>query len=445
MANALGKTSAYMALLFNGEKQILPVSKARLIELSAAIAYSNVGISVAATDSVQVALEKIAGAVEQTRAMAYTYTGSEINKLNSDEYGAKKAQDAQYGTKYISYLYEQDGIIYAEDSTLNASAVAYSGAQGRSNVNDELTYLNNKVSEFAADAELKVTYTGMDTNSEYDVVIRADGKEYTLTQGSSTIAKFNVEKDSFVQEGTVIAGSDIPTADQADITGFNSTHTYIKLVIKEAGENGNVDKTLYIDANTLVDSYQSGSSNGDMVYVNVDNSTNQITAYISDGTVTKAKLVSGVQTSLDRADTSVQAISNKSGSDLTFTYTTATGSPVDVILTASASSVTVDLSGNDNSLASLLPANAQTTDYDDVQSALQLIASSVNTLDSAAVKSITGDSDDANYVTVSAGTKDATGNVALTVTTTLGNVATLNYEGKDISDTVTDTFYNAIA
>jgi hypothetical protein len=107
--------------------------------------------------------------------------------------------------------------------------------------------------------------------------------------------------------------------------------------------------------------------------------------------------------------------------------------------------VTVDLSGNDNSLASLLPANAQTTDYDDVQNALQLIASSVNTLDGAAVKSITGDSDDANYVTVSAGTKDATGNVALTVTTTLGNVATLNYEGKDISDTVTDTFYNAIA
>lgn len=444
MANALGKTSAYMALLFDGNKQILPVSKAQLIELAAAITYSNVGINVAATDSVQVALEQIAGGTEQARALSYVKIQETIEGLDSASYGAAKAQNATYGTKYVSYIYEQDGIIYGEDSDLTAAAVAYTSGK---NVYDKIGEMDTAISAFAAGAELKVSYTGMDTaeGANYDVVIAADGREYTLTQGSQTIAKFNIEKDSFVQEGSVVAGADVPAADQTGIPGFNSDHTYIKLVIKEAGENGNVDKTLYIDANTLVDSYQSGSVNGDMVYVNVDNSTNQITAYITDGTVTKTKLVSGVQTSLDYADTSVQSISNKSGSDLTFTYTNAAGTSTDVTLTAAASSVTVDLSGANNSIASLLPQGAQTTDYDDVQSALSLIASSVSTLDGEAVKSITGDSDDNNYVTITPGNKDALGNVALTVTTTLGNVATLNYEGKTISNAVTDTFYNAIA
>ena len=62
----------------------------------------------------------------------------------------------------------------------------------------------------------------------------------------------------------------------------------------------------YVDVSGLVEYVTSGSQAGDMIYVSIDPTTHEVTATITDGTVTKAKLVTAVQSSLDKADSALQ-------------------------------------------------------------------------------------------------------------------------------------------
>ena len=80
--------------------------------------------------------------------------------------------------------------------------------------------------------------------------------------------------------------------------------TYIKLVLQ------NVADPLYINVGSLIEYVTSGSQAGDMVVVAVSDD-HKVTATITDGTVTKAKLVTEVQTSLSLADNSVQKETGK--------------------------------------------------------------------------------------------------------------------------------------
>lgn len=115
-------------------------------------------------------------------------------------------------------------------------------------------------------------------------------KTYTLTQNGSTVATINIPKDMVVSSGRVVTNPD-----------GQEPGTYIELTLA----NATSDK-IYINVGTLVDIYTGGSQAGDMVVVDVDNETHLITAALTDGTVTKAKLAQGVQASLDLADGAVQ-------------------------------------------------------------------------------------------------------------------------------------------
>lgn len=121
----------------------------------------------------------------------------------------------------------------------------------------------------------------------YTVEKAADSGEYAAIyqfkkDGVAVGAAINIPKDMVVQSGSVVTNPE----GQPD-------GTYIKLVLQ------NVADPLYINVGNLIEYVTSGSAEGDMVFVTVDPLTHKVTAAITDGTVTKAKLAADVQTVLD--------------------------------------------------------------------------------------------------------------------------------------------------
>lgn len=144
-----------------------------------------------------------------------------------------------------------------------------------------------------ADDGLMVT---LPTAAEYSIVkdeTAGDGfaATYHLTKdGANVGAAINIPKDMVVQSGTVV------TDPEGQPAG-----TYIKLVLANA-ENSE----LYIPVDTLIEYVTSGSQTGDMIVINVSDD-HKVTATITDGTITAAKLTTDVQTALNKAHTHANA------------------------------------------------------------------------------------------------------------------------------------------
>ena len=131
-------------------------------------------------------------------------------------------------------------------------------------------------------------------------------KSYTIKQGDATVGVIDIPKDMVVESGEVV------TNPEGQAEG-----TYIKLVL------ANVAEPLYINVGTLVDIYKA-QANAAQVQIAIDSSTREISATIvagsigstelaanavttekiADANVTKAKLSTAVQASLDKADAS---------------------------------------------------------------------------------------------------------------------------------------------
>ena len=125
---------------------------------------------------------------------------------------------------------------------------------------------------------------------------------YQLTKDGAGIgAVIDIPKDMVVKSGSVQtyeAGS-LPA-------GVTEAGTYIVLVLNDAAET-----KLYINVGNLIEYVTSGSAEGDMVFINIDPQTHKVTATITDGTVTEAKLHADVKAKLAKAVSAVQEI--KSG------------------------------------------------------------------------------------------------------------------------------------
>lgn len=131
--------------------------------------------------------------------------------------------------------------------------------------------------------------------AEYSIVKAADSGDYAavynLTKDGEVVGtSINIPKDMVVKSGEVITNPD-------------ATHTGTFLVLTLA--NATEDK-IYINVADLIEYVTSGSKTGDMVVIDVS-ADHKVTATITDGTVTKAKLAVDVQTSLGKADSAVQA------------------------------------------------------------------------------------------------------------------------------------------
>ena len=134
-------------------------------------------------------------------------------------------------------------------------------------------------------------------------------KSYTLKQGNNTIGTIDIPKDMVVRSGEVVVNPEGQTEG-----------TYIVLTLANATE----DK-IYVNVGTLVDIYKA-KANATQIQLAIDSSTREIsatvvagsitsteladaavvTAKIADGNVTKAKLSTEVQATLDKADSALQ-------------------------------------------------------------------------------------------------------------------------------------------
>lgn len=154
----------------------------------------------------------------------------------------------------------------------------------------------------AADG-LKVTIPEV-TVPEYsmkklDAATAGMSASYQLTKDGTGIgAVIDIPKDMMVKSGSVQtyeAGS-LPA-------GVTEPGTYIVLVLNDAAET-----KLYINVGNLIEYVTSGSAEGDMVFINIDPQTHKVTATITDGTVTEAKLHADVKAKLDKAVSAVQEV-----------------------------------------------------------------------------------------------------------------------------------------
>lgn len=146
--------------------------------------------------------------------------------------------------------------------------------------------------------ELVTKINGVGTAGAVTVVksteVAGVAARYTFSQGGQAIpnAVIDIPKDMVVESGTVITNPE-----------GKPEGTYLKLVIANKTED-----EIWIPVDTLIEYVTSGSQAGDMVFITIDPITHKVTATITDGSITKTKLASDVQTSLGKADTAVQKV-----------------------------------------------------------------------------------------------------------------------------------------
>ena len=143
-------------------------------------------------------------------------------------------------------------------------------------------YVDEKIGKIPAQTDYTVTVTSSD--------VTGVAKRYTIAQASTGLnVNIDIPKDMVVSSGTVETN---PAGQPAG--------TYLVLTLANA-----TNDKVYIDVGKLIEYVTSGSKTGDMVVVNVS-ADHKVTATITDGTITKAKLATAVQTSLGKADTAIQ-------------------------------------------------------------------------------------------------------------------------------------------
>lgn len=132
-----------------------------------------------------------------------------------------------------------------------------------------------------------------------DAATEGMSASYQLTKDGAVVgAVIDIPKDMVVKSGSVqtFAAGELPA-------GVPEAGTYIVLVLANAAS----DK-LYIKVDDLIEYVTSGSAEGDMVFINIDPKTHKVTATITDGTVTEAKLHADVKAKLAKAVSAVQEV-----------------------------------------------------------------------------------------------------------------------------------------
>lgn len=211
-----------------------------------------------ATDTIAVALSKIENSIS-----AISNAATKVVESKKNGYISVDGKDVKV------YEIKTDGttIITTEDGTIGVGAVPMDKVTG---LNDKLTDIENGIPTYSIEK---------DTNSDIYAAV------YHLKKNNEVVGvPINIPKDMVVESGSVVTDAD-------------ATHkgVYIKLVLANA-----TNDVIWIPASGLVEYVTSGSSVGDMVVVAVS-ADHKVTATITDGTITKAKLNADIQTALNKA------------------------------------------------------------------------------------------------------------------------------------------------
>lgn len=217
--------------------------------------------------------------------------------------GAKAGADTE-ATGLYKEIADVLAVANGKVSSVKATdaSVVIGGTATESTVSVAISADEGNALSLAADG-LKVTIPEV-TIPEYslkklDAATAGMSASYQLTKDGTGIgAVIDIPKDMMVKSGSVQtyeAGS-LPA-------GVTEAGTYIVLVLNDTAET-----KLYINVGNLIEYVTSGSAEGDMVFINIDPQTHKVTATITDGTVTEAKLHADVKAKLAKAVSAVQEV-----------------------------------------------------------------------------------------------------------------------------------------
>ena len=243
-------------------------------------------------------------ALELAKINAAALRAGELAVLLSEDEKGKLfvGVDGQAGTAVAVRASHADTAASADAATklANARNVSATGEvtapavtfDGTGDVALNVTINDGVITNDKLDADLKGAIAKA---AEYSIVKAAESSDYAavynLTKDGTVVGvSINIPKDMVVKSGEVVTNPD-----------ETHTGTFIVLTLANATE----DK-IYINVADLIEYVTSGSQTGDMVVIDVS-ADHKVTATITDGTVTKAKLAVDVQTSLGKADSAVQA------------------------------------------------------------------------------------------------------------------------------------------
>lgn len=159
----------------------------------------------------------------------------------------------------------------------------------------DIAFSSNNFTADNVGGALEELFTGVGNNAvSISTATTTSGmlRSYTFSQGGSTIGTIDIPKD-YVNNIIGIVSQD----------GSGNSGVFLKVNSAPTGDTAVYE---YVDVSGLVEYLTVGTQTGKMVKLTIDSSTHTITADIEDNTLTKAKFVTSVQNSLDKADSALQ-------------------------------------------------------------------------------------------------------------------------------------------
>lgn len=287
-----------------------------------------------ADDIPTLAISKIDGlqdALDGKAAAEHDHTASEITDFATEVAKVKvnNAGTADKVANVLTFKVESEDVVFdgSQAQIIDIDAIhddIYNSIIGTENDSGFMTLqgikkkLNAKVDSVTA-ADESVTIGGTDTKPTVAVKLSADADnaitleddglkvvipaaaEYSIVKAENSgdfAAVYNLTKDGEVVGASINIPKDMVVESGAVVENpeGQAAGTYIKLVLQ------NVAEPLYINVGSLIEYVTSGSQTGDMVVVNVSDD-HKVTATITDGTITLAKLSTDVQTAIGKAHT----------------------------------------------------------------------------------------------------------------------------------------------
>lgn len=190
--------------------------------------------------------------------------GAAVAKINTDNAAAHTAAlSAVQGVTINNVPLNQDANHIATGTITANDIQVGTGTSVDGSIKKKLEELQSSISAGGENAVLKLF---KDETVVSDKTVHADNSVYELQQGGTTydatkvVAKFQIEKDSFVKEGKLVYGPSTglnggtsQDENESDTPVEGKTTPYLKLVIKTT--DNTVENYIYIKADRLVDIY----------------------------------------------------------------------------------------------------------------------------------------------------------------------------------------------
>lgn len=223
----------------------------------------------------------------QTVKSAYELAGTKatlaeaVAEIEKKDYATKAQAQGYANAKDTAIADAKKAGTDAQDA-VDALSNKVGSIPGGSKATTVVGYVDEKVGAIPAQTDYSVTVTPS--------TVDGLAKRYTIHQEATGLdVNIDIPTDMVVKSGTVVTN---PVGQPAG--------TYLILTLANA-----TNDKVYIDVGNLIEYVTSGSGANDMVKIAVS-ADHKVTASITDGSITKAKLATAVQNSLDKADSAIQ-------------------------------------------------------------------------------------------------------------------------------------------